>query len=86
MRSLLVGQSDMLTDLNPTDLMIRPPGLKGAGFLAWSKHRLFYEIAYKQATEVFAGDTDDAQDTALTALREAADGTRTADTSVEGAA
>jgi NTE family protein len=53
MRSLLVGQGDMLQALLPSDMMIRPPGLSGAGFLAWSKHKLFYEMAYKHATEVF---------------------------------
>lgn len=54
MRSLLVGQSDMLRALLPTDMMIRPPGLSGAGFLAWSQHKLFYEMAYKHANAVFA--------------------------------
>lgn len=68
MRSLLVGQSDMLSDLDPTDLMIRPPGLKGAGFLAWGQHRLFYEMAYKHALEVFAAEDADAT-TAMVALR-----------------
>ncbi len=86
MRSLLVGQSDMLADLDPTDLMIRPPGLKGAGFLAWNQHKLFYEIAYKKAAEIFGGRDDEADQTALTALRQAADGSRPADVAVDGAA
>jgi hypothetical protein len=43
----------MLQALLPSDMMIRPPGLSGAGFLAWSQHKLFYEMAYKHATEVF---------------------------------
>lgn len=54
MRSLLVGQSDSLRALAETDLVIRPPGLQGAGFLAWSKHRLFYEMGYKHAAERFS--------------------------------
>ncbi|MBY4894965.1 patatin-like phospholipase family protein [Rhodobacteraceae bacterium N5(2021)] len=71
MRSLLVGQSDMLSNLAPNDLMIRPPGLKGAGFLAWGQHKLFYEMAYKHALEVFtAQDSDSAE--AMAALRTAA--------------
>ncbi len=91
MRSLLVGQSDMLTDLDPTDMMIRPPGLKGAGFLAWNQHRLFYEIAYKHAAEIFSGArADEVSETALLALRRAASGTNTGatrqDVSVDGAA
>lgn len=68
MRSLLVGQSEMLSDLNETDLMIRPPGLKGAGFLAWGQHKLFYEMAYKHALEVFAAEDSDGT-TAMDALR-----------------
>ncbi len=53
MRSLLVGQSDMLKALRPTDLVVRPPGLSGAGFLAWNKHRLFHEMGYRHAAEAF---------------------------------
>ncbi|ABD53839.1 patatin-like phospholipase family protein [Jannaschia sp. CCS1] len=68
MRSLLVGQSEMLADLAPHDLMIRPPGLKGAGFLAWNQHKLFYEMAYKHALGVFAEKGNDS-DTAMAALR-----------------
>jgi NTE family protein len=71
MRSLLVGQSDMLKAMNATDLMIRPPGLKGAGFLAWSQHKLFYEMAYKHATETFAR-LEAEGDPAFAALRRAA--------------
>lgn len=68
MRSLLVAQSDMLADLYPTDLMLRPPGLTGAGFLAWSQHKLFYEMAYKHALEVFAAEDADGT-IAMAALR-----------------
>jgi NTE family protein len=71
MRSLLVGQSDMLKALLPSDMMIRPPGLSGAGFLAWSQHKLFYEMAYKHAAEVFA-EAREAGDPTMTALLEAA--------------
>ncbi|MBY6201331.1 patatin-like phospholipase family protein [Maritalea mobilis] len=71
MRSLLVGQADMLKAMNPTDLMIRPPGLKGAGFLAWNQHRLFYEMAYKHAVETFAA-LDKEGDPAFAALKAAA--------------
>lgn len=78
MRSLLVGQSDMLADLAPTDLMIRPPGLTGAGFLAWGQHKLFYEMAYKYATAILSGtgegDGDPANLPQLDALRRAARG------------
>ncbi|WP_224813796.1 patatin-like phospholipase family protein [Hasllibacter sp. MH4015] len=76
MRSLLVGQSDMLADLDPNDLMIRPPGLKGAGFLAWNQHKLFHEMAYKHAQEVFAGEAGD-HAAQLTALARAASGDTT---------
>jgi NTE family protein len=62
--------------------MIRPPGLKGAGFLAWNQHKLFYEMAYKHATEVFAGTTGDVE-RQMQALRRAATGEPAA---VEGAA
>ncbi len=71
MRSLLVGQSDLLTDLGPTDLMIRPPGLSGAGFLAWNQHKLFYEMAYKHALGVLAAE-DTEEKSPLGALRRAA--------------
>ncbi|AHM02829.1 hypothetical protein roselon_00384 [Roseibacterium elongatum DSM 19469] len=71
MRSLLVGQSDMLKAMNPTDLMLRPPGLKGAGFLAWNRHRLFYEMAYQFATDTFA-ELEAAGDPAFAALTTAA--------------
>jgi NTE family protein len=67
MRSLLVGQGDMLKALLPSDMMIRPPGLSGAGFLAWSQHKLFYEMAYKHATEVFS-EAREAGDPAMAAL------------------
>jgi NTE family protein len=70
MRSLLVGQSDMLQALLPSDMMIRPPGLSGAGFLAWSQHKLFYEMAYKHATEVFT-EAREAGDPTMLALLEA---------------
>jgi NTE family protein len=53
MRSLLVGQSDMLKALRPTDMMIRPPGLSGAGFLSWGQHKLFHELGYRHAVETF---------------------------------
>jgi NTE family protein len=72
MRSLLVGQGDMLKALLLTDVMIRPPGLSGAGFLAWSQHKLFYEMAYKHATEVFA-EAREAGDPAMASLIQAAD-------------
>lgn len=73
MRSLLVGQSDMLQDLDDHDLMLRPPGLKGAGFLAWNQHKLFHEMAYKHAIEEFS--TRDANgDPQMAALRRAANG------------
>lgn len=71
MRSLLVGQSEMLSDLDPHDLMIRPPGLKGAGFLAWNQHKLFYEMAYKHALEEFA-DRHNNNDPQIAALHQAA--------------
>lgn len=71
MRSLLVGQSDVLQALLPTDMMIRPPGLSGAGFLAWSQHKLFYEMAYKHATEVFA-EAREQSDPKMRALLDAA--------------
>lgn len=71
MRSLLVGQSDMLAALNPSDMMIRPPGLTGAGFLAWGQHKLFYEMAYKHAMEVFS-ERQASGDAQMAALRRAA--------------
>jgi len=72
MRSLLVGQGATHHGMNADDLHVRPPGLKGAGFLAWSQHRLFYELSYKHATdEVFSGLAT-AQNPALVALRRAA--------------
>jgi NTE family protein len=71
MRSLLVGQSDMLRALLPSDMMIRPPGLSGAGFLAWSQHKLFYEMAYKHATEAF-DKAREAGDPTMLALLDAA--------------
>lgn len=71
MRSLLVGQSDMLKAMNATDLMIRPPGLTGAGFLAWSKHKLYYEMAYRHAVDEFERLTND-RDPAMMALRASA--------------
>jgi len=71
MRSLLMGQAGVLDGLNPDDLHIRPPGLKGAGFLAWSQHKLFYELAYREATKIFASPPE-TTDPALAALRRAA--------------
>lgn len=69
MRSLLVGQMDLMAAMNDTDLMLRPPGLKGAGFLAWDKHKLYFEMAYKFATESF--DTLEAEaDKGMMALLE----------------
>ncbi len=73
MRSLLVGQSDILADLDPGDLMIRPPGLKGAGFLAWNQHKLFYEMAYKHAVDTFTSP-DGSNMAKIDALRRAATG------------
>jgi len=70
MRSLLIGQ-DTARGMNPEDLHIRPPGLTGAGFLAWGQHKLFYEISYRHATEVFA-DLAETEDPAKSALRAAA--------------
>ena len=67
MRSLLMGQADALSGLNADDFHIRPPGLKGAGFLAWSQHKLFFEVAYKHAKDTFA-DLSDTTDPALAAL------------------
>jgi NTE family protein len=71
MRSLLMGQADTLSGLNADDLHIRPPGLKGAGFLAWDRHKLFYEMAYKHATDEFA-TLSETGDPAMMALRKAA--------------
>lgn len=71
MRSLLVGQMDLLGALNATDLMIRPPGLKGAGFLAWGQHKIFFEMAYKHACETFA-ELREEGDPAMMALLQSA--------------
>jgi NTE family protein len=72
MRSLLVGQGATHRGMNADDLHVRPPGLKGAGFLAWSQHKLFYELSYKHATaEVFA-DLATSDDPAKQALHRAA--------------
>lgn len=72
MRSLLVGQGSTHRGLNPDDLHIRPPGLKGAGFLAWSQHKLFYEISYRHATDEVFSDLLTSDDPAKAALRRAA--------------
>ena len=72
MRSLLVGQGSTHRGLNPDDLHIRPPGLKGAGFLAWSQHKLFYEISFKHATDEVFADLLTSDDPAKAALRRAA--------------
>lgn len=72
MRSLLMGQADHTEAMNPDDLHIRPPGLKGAGFLAWNQHKLFYEIAYKHARETVFGDLMTSDHPAKVALRDAA--------------
>jgi NTE family protein len=73
MRSLLVGQSDLQRALLQTDLMLRPPNLNGTGFLAWDKHKLFYEMAYKDAVETFARLRREGHP-AMTALVSAAEG------------
>jgi NTE family protein len=72
MRSLLVGQGATHRGMNPDDLHVRPPGLKGAGFLAWSQHRLFFEVSYKHATDEVFGDLLTSDDPAKAALRRAA--------------
>lgn len=72
MRSLLVGQASAARGLNPDDLHIRPPGLKGAGFLAWSQHRLFHEISYRHAAGTVFADLATSDDPAKVALRRAA--------------
>jgi NTE family protein len=72
MRGLLMGQANALSGLNPDDLHIRPPGLKGAGFLAWSQHKLFFEISYRFATEEVFADLATSDDPAKAALRQAA--------------
>jgi NTE family protein len=54
MRSLLVGQADTMAGLDPTDILISPPILEGAGFLAWEKHKLIFEVSYKHAKDHFA--------------------------------
>jgi NTE family protein len=46
------------------------PGPQRCGFLAWSQHKLFYEMAYKHATEVFA-EAREAGDPTMLALLEA---------------
>jgi len=71
MRSLLIGQTGALEGLNSDDLHIRPPGLQGAGFLAWNKHKLFFELAYRDAISIFGVPQDEATP-ALAALRRAA--------------
>jgi NTE family protein len=72
MRSLLIGQGATDRGLNPDDLHVRPPGLKGAGFLAWSQHRLFFELSYKHATDEVFGALATSDDPAKQALRAAA--------------
>jgi len=72
MRSLLVGQGATQCGMNADDLHIRPPGLTGAGFLAWSQHRLFYELSYKHATDEVFADLLNSGDPAKVALRRAA--------------
>jgi len=72
MRSLLVGQGATDRGMNPDDLHVRPPGLIGAGFLAWSQHRLFYELSYKHATDEVFADLTTSDDPAKLALRRAA--------------
>jgi len=72
MRSLLVGQGATQRGMNDDDLHIRPPGLTGAGFLAWSQHRLFYELSYKHATDEVFADLLTSDDPAKLALRRAA--------------
>lgn len=72
MRSLLVGQGSTHRGLNADDLHIRPPGLKGAGFLAWSQHKLFYEISFKHAKDEVFADLLTSDDPAKAALRRAA--------------
>lgn len=72
MRSLLVGQGATHRGLNPDDLHVRPPGLTGAGFLAWSQHRLFHEISYKHARDEVFADLATSEDPAKVALRRAA--------------
>lgn len=71
MRSLLIGQGAFMNALNETDLHIRPPGLKGPGFLAWSEHEHFYELGYKFARENLA-DLRYTSHPAKAALRRAA--------------
>lgn len=72
MRSLLVGQGATHRGMNPDDLHVRPPGLKGAGFLAWSQHKLFYEISYRHAMDEVFADLATSDDPAKVALRQAA--------------
>lgn len=72
MRSLLVGQGATHQGMNADDLHVRPPGLKGAGFLAWSQHRLFYELSYRHATDEVFADLLTSEDPAKVALRRAA--------------
>jgi NTE family protein len=72
MRSLLVGQDASLRGLNPHDLHVRPPAMKGPGFLAWSQHRLFYDLGYAHAKDDVFGDLLTSDDSAKVALRRAA--------------
>jgi NTE family protein len=72
MRSLLVGQGSTHRGLNSDDLHVRPPGLSGAGFLAWSQHRLFFEVSYRDASDVVFADLLTSDDPAKVALRRAA--------------
>ena len=67
MRSLLVAQADALKGLLPTDLLVRPPILQGAGFLAWDQHKLFHEMAYNHVRDQIAAAEADG-DPAWTAL------------------
>jgi NTE family protein len=72
MRSLMVGQAETAGAMNPDDLHIRPPGLKGAGFLAWDQHKLFYEMAYKHGRDKIFADLGTSDNPAKIALRRAA--------------
>jgi NTE family protein len=72
MRSLLVGQDAPHRGLNPDDLHVRPPAMKGAGFLAWSQHRQFYELGYAHAKGEVFGDLLTSEHPAKVALRRAA--------------
>jgi NTE family protein len=72
MRSLLVGQGSTHRGLNADDLHVRPPGLMGAGFLAWSKHKLIFEVAHRHAQQNVFADLRTSDDPAKVALRRAA--------------